>query len=134
MALTRSELRKKIMIILYQYDILKGINKDTNIEDVIKENLDTDNEFVKDLVYGVITYQTEIDKLANQKMIDWNIDRLDKTGATILRMGIFELLYTDTPDIVVINEAIELAKTYSDEKVKNIINAVLDKISKDKPE
>ena len=134
MALTRSELRKKIMIILYQYDILKGINKDTNIEDVIKENLDTDNEFVKDLVYGVITYQTEIDKLANQTMIDWNIDRLDKTGATILRMGIFELLYTDTPDIVVINEAIELAKTYSDEKVKNIINAVLDKISKDKPE
>ncbi len=134
MALTRSELRKKIMIILYQYDILKGINKDTNIEDVIKENLDTDNEFVKDLVYGVITYQSEIDKLANQKMIDWNIDRLDKTGATILRMGIFELLYTDTPDIVVINEAIELAKTYSDEKVKNIINAVLDKISKDKPE
>ena len=134
MTLTRSELRKKAMIILYQLDILNGINKDTDVEEVIKENLDTDNEFVKDIVYGVITYREKIDELANKNMIDWDINRLDKTGSTILRMGIFELLYTDTPDIVVINEAVELAKTYSDEKVKNIINAVLDKISKEKPE
>ncbi len=134
MALTRSELRKKAMIILYQIDILNGINKDTDVEEVIKENLEADNEFVKDVVYGVITYKDKIDELANKNMIDWDINRLDKTGATILRMGIFELLYTDTPDIVVINEAVELAKTYSDEKVKNIINAVLDKISKDKSE
>ena len=134
MALTRSELRKKAMIILYQYDILNGINKETNIEDIIKENLDADNEFVKDIVYGVITYKDGIDELANKNMIDWDINRLDKTGATILRMGVFELLYIDTPDVVVINEAIELAKIYSDEKVKNIINAVLDKISKEKSE
>ena len=125
---------KKIMIILYQFDILSGINKDTNVEDIIKENLDTENEFVKDIVYGVITYKDKLNELANKNMIDWDINRIDKTGATILRMGLFELLYTDTPDVVVINEAIELAKKYSDEKVKNIINAVLDKISKDKTE
>ena len=134
MALTRSELRKKAMVILYQVDILNGIKSDANVEELIKENLDTDNEFVKDIVYGVITYKEQIDKLANENMIDWDINRLDKTGSTILRMGIFELLYTDTPDVVVINEAVELAKMYSDEKVKNIINAVLDKISKEKPE
>lgn len=134
MSLTRSELRKKAMIILYQLDILNDIKKETDIDELIKENLETDNEFVKDIVYGVITYKDKIDKLANEKMIDWDINRLDKTGATILRMGVFELLYTDTPDIVVINEAVELAKVYSDEKVKNIINAVLDKISKEKPE
>lgn len=132
MALTRSELRKKIMVILYQYDILSGINKDTDIEEIIKENMDAENEFVKDIVYGVITYKDAINDMANKHMIDWDINRIDKTGATILRMGIFELLYTDTPDVVVINEAVELAKTYSDDKVKNIINAVLDKISKEK--
>ena len=43
-------------------------------------------------------------------------------------MGIFELLYTQTPDIVAINEAVELAKQYSDEKVKNMINGVMDNI------
>jgi len=47
-------------------------------------------------------------------------------------MGIFELKYTETPEIVVINEAIELAKKYSDDSVRKIINAVLDKILQDK--
>ena len=46
----------------------------------------------------------------------------------ILSMGIYELVYTDTPEIVSINEAVELANMYSDEKVKNMINAVLDSI------
>ena len=62
----------------------------------------------------------------------WNIDRLDKTGSAILKMGIYELKYTDTPEIVVINEAVELAKKYSDDSVRKIINAVLDKILKEK--
>ena len=130
MALTRSELRKKIMIILYQIDILKGNNVSCDIEEIVKDNLETENEFVKTIVYGVETHKEQIDELANKYMVDWDINRLDKTGAMILRMGIFELMYTDTPQIVVINEAIELAKEYSDEKVKNIINAVLDKIKK----
>ena len=43
-------------------------------------------------------------------------------------MGIYELVYTDTPEVVAINEAVELCKEYSDDKVKNMINAVLDKI------
>ncbi|MBQ4583816.1 MAG: transcription antitermination factor NusB [Bacilli bacterium] len=130
MALTRSELRKKIMIILYQIDILKGNNVSYDIEEVMKDNIETENEFVKTIVYGVETYKEQIDEIANKYMVDWDINRLDKTGAMILRMGIFELMYTDTPQIVVINEAIELAKQYSDDKVKNIINAVLDKIKK----
>ncbi len=61
-------------------------------------------------------------------MLKETIDRLDKTGASILRMALFELKYTDTPEIVVINEAIELSKKYSDDAVRKIINAVLDKI------
>ena len=65
---------------------------------------------------------------ANKHLNDWTIDRFSKTDAAILRMGIYELVYTDTPEVVSINEAVELAKEYSDEKVKNMINAVLDKI------
>ena len=60
-------------------------------------------------------------------MKDWSIDRIDKTGASILRMALYELEYLDTPQIVVINEAVELAKKYSDDNVRKIINAVLDK-------
>ena len=79
-------------------------------------------------VMNLITYKDEIDKIANENMNDWTIDRLGYTDQAILRMGIFELLYTQTPDIVAINEAVELAKQYSDEKVKNMINGVMDNI------
>ena len=132
MTKTRSELREKCMIILYQWDILKNNNSETPIDEIIENNMEIENDFVKDIVYGVVTHRQEIDELANKHMSDWTIERIDKTGASILRIGIFELMYTDTPDIVVINEAIELAKKYSDDSVRKIINAVLDKITKEK--
>ena len=133
MGKTRSELREKAMIILYQIDIMKNQNIEYNAEELIRDNLEIDNEFVRDLVYGVITHEDEIDKLANKYMKNWTIDRIDKTGAQIFRIGIFELLYEDdTPNVVAINEAIELAKKYSDDKVRKMINAILDKIIKEK--
>ncbi len=132
MELRRSVLREKIMIILYQLDIAKDQKIDVSIDDTIKANVEIDNEFVKQIVYGCITYKDKIDNLANKYMTDWTIDRIDKTGAAILRMAIYELTYTDTPEIVVINEAIELSKKYSDDNVRKIINAVLDKIIKEK--
>lgn len=132
MELRRSVLREKIMIILYQLDIAKDQKIDVSIDDIIKANVEIDNEFVKQVVYGCVTYKDKIDNLANKYMTDWTIDRIDKTGAAILRMAIYELTYTDTPEVVVINEAIELSKKYSDDNVRKIINAVLDKIIKEK--
>lgn len=126
--LNRSELRVKIMTILYQISIYEKNKIDYKLDDIFKEVLEIDNEFVKETVYGVIAYKDEIDKIANENMNDWTIDRLGYTDQAILRMGIFELLYTQTPDIVAINEAVELAKQYSDEKVKNMINGVMDNI------
>lgn len=131
MTMTRSELREKIMVILYQIDIYQSSKIKYDVEEVIKENITIDNEFVKDIVFGVITNMNEIDEKANKYMKDWTIDRIDKSGAAIMRMAIYELLYTDTPEVVVINEAIELAKKYSDEAVRKIINAVLDRIIKE---
>ena len=116
MTKTRSELRRICMTILYQYDLFKKDNIDIN--ELIKDNLEVDNDFVKDLVYGVVTHQNEIDEI-------------EKLGSSILRMAIFEIKYTDTPDIVAINEALELAKVYCDDSLKNIINAVLDKVIKE---
>lgn len=128
---SRSELREKIMIILYQIDINKSQHINFNVEEIISDNLDIDNEFVRDTVYGVITYEDEIIKIANKYLKDWDINRIDKTGAAILKMAIYELKYTDTPHIVVINEAVELAKKYSDDSVRKIINAILDKMIKE---
>lgn len=132
MALTRSELREKCMIILYQNDVLYKNKNDGDIDAIIKENLEIDNDFVKEIVYGVITHFNELDQICNKYMKNWSIDRIDKTGAAILRIATYELKYTDTPSLVVINEAIELAKKYSDDDVRKMINAVLDKIVNEK--
>lgn len=126
--LSRSELRKQIMTILYQINIYDNNKMKYNVDDVIKEVSKLENEFVKDTVYGVITYKNDIDELANKYLNNWTISRLGNTDQSILRMGIYELIYTDTPDIVAINEAIELAKSYSDDDVRKMINGVLDKI------
>ena len=131
MQIKRSDLRVKIMTIRYQIDIFKHNNIDYNVDDVIKENIEIDSEFVKDIVYGVNTYYDELNDIANKYLDKWDINRLDKTGASILRMSLYELKYTDTPKIVVINEAVELAKSYSDNSVRKMINAVLDKYMKD---
>lgn len=126
--LNRSELRKKIMTILYQINVYNKNKINYDVDNVIKEVLEIDNEFVKDIVYGVMTHQEEIDELANKYLNNWTIDRLGNTDQAILRISIYELIYTDTPDIVAINEAIELAKIYSDDSVRKMINAALDKL------
>ncbi len=132
MALTRSELREKIMIVLYQIEILKKYSANYDIEEIIKDNIEVDNEFAREIVYGVTTHFNDLDALANKYMENWTINRIDMTGASILRMALYELYYVDTPDIVVINEAVELAKKYSDDAVRKIINAVLDKALNEK--
>lgn len=128
----RSTLRQKIMTILYQINIYEKANIEYNIDTLMKEIVEIENEFVKDIVYGVITYKEEIDKIANQHLKNWTIDRLGNTDSAILRLGIYEMLYTETPAIVAINEAVELAKSYSDDSVRKMINAALDKIYKEK--
>ena len=61
-------------------------------------------------------------------MKDWTIERLNMVDQAILSIGIYELVYTKTPSIVSINEAIELSKKYSDSDVTKMINGVLDNI------
>ena len=128
MLANRSELREKIMTIIYQISLYKKSNIEFNVDAIIKENIEIDNEFVKDMVYGIVTNYDELNKEANKYLKDWTIDRLDLTGSSILRMAIYEIKYMDTPPIVVINEAVELAKKYSDDNVRKMINASLDKM------
>ena len=129
---SRSELREKIMTILYQINVYNNNKMDYNVDDIIKENMEIDNEFVKEIVYGIITYQKDIDLLANKHLNGWTITRLGNTDQAILRIAIYELIYTKTPSIVCINEAIELAKKYSDDDVRKMINAALDSIYHEK--
>ena len=126
--MNRSELRKKIMTILYQIFLYENNKIEYDVNDVIKETMEIENDFVNEVVSGVLENRHDINNIANKHLKDWTMDRLVPTDQAILAMGIYELVYTDTPEIVAINEAVELANTYSEDKVKNMINAVLDSI------
>ena len=130
MGKTRSELREIATHVLYESYILDKAKIEYDINDLIKEKLEIENDFVNTLVNGVRKNQKKIDDLANKYLVDWEIDRLSKVDKAIISIGIYELLYTDTPPIVAINEAIELAHKYSDEKVVKMINGTLDGLYK----
>ncbi len=124
----RSESREIIIKVLYQVYIMSSANIKYDITELIKEQIEVENDFINNTVLGIIKNQDEISSLANKYLVDWNIDRLSKVDKAILSLGIYELKYTDVPSIVAINEAVELSKKYSDEKVTKMINATLDKI------
>ena len=124
----RTLLREVIMKVLYQVFILEESGVDFNKEDLIKEQLEVENEFVTTSVNEILDKKDTIYELANKYLKSWPMDRLNKVDQAILSLGIYELKYTETPPIVAINEAVELSKKYSDEKVTKMINAVLDEI------
>ena len=124
----RSELREVIMKVLYQIFLFEEAKVEYDIDELIKEQLEVENSFVNDSIKGILDNKDSIYKLANKYLNDWTMDRLNKVDQAIISLGIYELMYTDTPSVVSINEAIELSKKYSDDAVCKMINGVLDKI------
>lgn len=124
----RSELREIMMKILYQIFILEESKIEFDINTLKKELLEVENDFVNEVIDGILEKRSEIYEQANKYLTNWPMNRLNKVDQAILCIGIYELNYTETPSIVAINEAIELSKKYSDEKITKMINAVLDEI------
>lgn len=126
--MNRNELRIKAMHILYQVGLYNKNNIDYILNDII-ENIEPEaNEFVISLVQGTLSHQKELDDLANKYLDSWPMTRLSLPDQAIIRIAIYEMLYTDTPNKVCIDEAIEISKKYSDDQVTKMINGVLDKI------
>ena len=132
--MTRHEQRYKAMTILYQAFLYDNNSINYNIENIIAEQMEEKSKFVNNLVMGVLDNKESLDEIANKYLENWDISRLGFTDQAILRMGIYEILNTDTPDITCIDEAVELSKAYSDEKVCKMINGVLDKVYNNKKE
>lgn len=133
----RTITREKSMTILYQIFLYKKNNINYIVDNVINEMLEgieieerkkLDINFLTNIVNGVISNIDNIDEYISKYLENWNIERLGLTDQAIIRIAAYELIYTDTPNLVCINEAIELSKKYSDEKVSKMINGVLDKI------
>ena len=137
MKANRTITRENAMRVLYQIFLYKKNKIDYTTNGVIEEYMDNipleehkiiNTDFLKELVEGVLNNINDIDYNISKYLENWTIDRLGLTDQAIIRISVYELLYTNTPNLVCINEAIELSKKYSDEKVSKMINGVLDKI------
>jgi len=82
-------------------------------------------EYLRTVCTGVWTHRAELDRTIAELTTDWSIDRLANTDRTVLRLAAYELLHTETPPQVVINEAVELAKRYGTEDSGRFVNGVL---------
>lgn len=92
------------------------------------------HEFAGTLVRGVVGHQAELDALIAGYAEDWTIERMPVVDRNLLRLGAFELLYLDdVPAAVTINEAVELAKTYSTEDSGRFVNGILGRIAGHSP-
>lgn len=128
MGLNRNEARIKAMTILYQKSLYDKNKISYDINSIIDENMEEKDDFVIELVNGVNDNIDKLDSIANKYLGSWPINRLGLTDANIIRGAIYEMLYTNTDGKIVINEAIEISKKFSDESVTKIINGVLDKV------
>lgn len=84
-------------------------------------------EFATSLILGVRRNQAELDEMLAKVADNWSLDRIAATDRNVLRLGTYEILYTDTPDRVAVNEAVELAKRFGSANSAPFVNGIIDK-------
>ena len=98
------------------------LNETEKMEEVTKEDM----SYIKDVTHGVYENAVELDEQIKSHLKGWTMDRICKTDLAILRLAIYEILYRDDiPYKVSVNEAVELAKSFSEENSPSFINGVL---------
>lgn len=126
--------REKAFQVIYQMD-MNETSLDLALEAVLEEaELDAEAAgFCRALAQGVLDKRAEVDETLKKHTENWKLERMASVDRNILRLSVYELLFCpEVPDKVAIDEAIELAKLYSDDKAPRFINSVLDKILKAK--
>ena len=130
----RTEAREQAFRLLYSLQLMDEKNIEEQLDIFIQENEINDKDgidYIKDIIIGTDKYNTDIEKAISENIkSDWNINRISKIDLTLLKLGIYEIVYSKLPYKVVINEVVELAKKYGDDNSKSFVNGVLASIVK----
>jgi len=125
-----------IMQTLYEWDFKSG---QIEVSDIVSRNIenfieDCDKDFIEENVLGIVKNVKKIDKIISESAPEWPVDQIAVIDKTILRMSIYELIFNkDVPPKVVINEAVELAKSYGSDSSSKFVNGVLGTLFKKDP-
>jgi N utilization substance protein B len=123
---------------LYELDFrIEVKEKKLDLKAVLQRNIDRysevvgDKDFITDVVNGVLKHHDELDAIIQPVAPDWPLDQIARVDRTILRMGVYELNFgKKVPEKVVINEAVELAKSFGSDNSSKFINGVLGTVLK----
>lgn len=136
--MNRSAAREEAFKLLYSLEVQKKEEIEEQIELYLESENITNTEvvrYIKSTIIGIKEKSDVIlDKISKNLKSDWKIDRISKIDLVLLKLAIYEILFTDTPYKVAINEVIELSKKYSEEKSSNFINGILASIVKENEE
>jgi transcription antitermination protein NusB len=125
----RTKAREVALQMLYQQDLNPDIDAGT-VRVMIGEQLREEDlrAFTWKLFTGVMEWRPMLDRRIEQVAQNWTLDRMAPTDRNVLRLGTFEMLYTDTPVRVVIDEAIELARRFGTAQSPQFVNGILDRL------
>ncbi len=128
--LTRHQLREVAFQVNFTMLYSEDLEVSEAIENVLSLYETKDNQeipqYLEVVVTGVKEHQEELDKIIEKHLKRWTVSRIAKTDLVILRLALFEMLYiSDIPEKVSLNEALEIAKTFSDDESRRFINGVL---------
>jgi len=125
----RSRARQVAFQVLFQDDLNPRINP-AHADALLRRRLRMPEmvEFARELVAGVRRNRPELDRLIEETAEHWSLERISATDRNILRLGAYEILHSDTPDPVAIDEAIELAKRFGTAQSAAFVNGILDRL------
>lgn len=133
--MNRTEMRENAFKLIYSLEIQKVENVQEQIDLYFESNNITDEEakkYIANAINGIEEHQEEILKdIETNLKEEWKLSRISKMDLTILKLAIYEIKFTDVPYKVSINEAVELAKKYGEEKSKNFVNGILASVVKE---
>ncbi|MEO2074388.1 MAG: transcription antitermination factor NusB [Bacillus sp. (in: firmicutes)] len=123
----RRTAREKALQALFQIDV-SNTEPSLAIEHVLEGEVG--DEYLSNLVLGVVEHKDEVDKLIIENLEKWSMDRLATVDRNLLRIAAFELKFNrnEIPENVILDEAIEIAKIYGDDQSSKFINGVLSKV------
>ncbi|MBO8189165.1 transcription antitermination factor NusB [Streptomyces spirodelae] len=134
----RNKARKRAFQILFEAD-QRGADVRTVLADWLRlartdSRQPPVSEYTMTLVEGYADSAPRIDELLSTYAVDWTLDRMPDVDRSILRLGVYELLWVDdVPDAVVIDEAVQLAKEFSTDESPGFINGLLGRLKELKP-
>ena len=133
--MNRSAIRENAFKLVYSLEIQKAENVEEQIDLFIESNEIKDEkakEIIKNEILGIQKNKEQILANIEQNLKeDWKLNRISKMDLSILEIAIYEIKFGDVPYKVAINEAVELAKKYGEDKSKNFVNGILASIVKD---